>query len=70
MVSLSVYVILLNFFANNFLNYESDQAGYIEVLKEFVGRRPRTTLKLTQVGHKAIKAYREKMRSLLDQTGN
>ncbi len=47
-----------------------EEAGYIEVLKEFVDRRPRTTLKLTPAGHKAFKGYREKMRSLLDQTGN
>jgi len=45
-----------------------EEAGYIEVLKEFVDRRPRTTLKLTPVGQKAFKAYREKMRLWLDQT--
>lgn len=45
-----------------------EEAGYIEVMKEFVDRRPRTTLKLTPAGHKAFKTYREKMRLLLDQT--
>jgi DNA-binding MarR family transcriptional regulator len=45
-----------------------EEAGYIEVMKEFVDRRPRTTLKLTLVGRKAFKAYREKMRLWLDQT--
>ncbi|MBE0687461.1 MAG: transcriptional regulator [Anaerolineaceae bacterium] len=45
-----------------------DEAGYIEVQKEFVDRRPRTTLKLTPDGRKAFKAYREKIRLLLDQT--
>ena len=45
-----------------------EEAGYIEVLKDFVNRRPRTMLKLTPAGRKAFKVYREKMRSLLDQT--
>lgn len=45
-----------------------EDSGYIEVMKEFVDRRPRTTLKLTPVGRKAFKAYREKMRLWLDQT--
>jgi DNA-binding MarR family transcriptional regulator len=45
-----------------------EEAGYIEVLKEFVDRRPRTTLKLTPAGHNAFKEYREKMRLWLDQT--
>lgn len=45
-----------------------EEAGYIEVIKEFVDRRPRTSLKLTATGRKAFTDYREKMRSLLDQT--
>ena len=45
-----------------------EEAGYIEVLKEFVDRRPRTTLKLTPAGHQAFKKYRKKMRLLLNQT--
>lgn len=45
-----------------------EEAGYIEVIKEFVDRRPRTSLKLTAAGRKAFTDYREKMRSLLDQT--
>ena len=45
-----------------------EEAGYIEVIKEFVDRRPRTSLKLTSAGRKAFTDYREKMRSLLDQT--
>ena len=45
-----------------------EEAGYIEVIKEFVDRRPRTSLRLTSAGRKAFIEYREKMRSLLDQT--
>ena len=45
-----------------------EEAGYIEVQKDFVDRRPRTMLKLTENGRIAFKLYREKMQSLLDQT--
>lgn len=45
-----------------------EEAGYIEILKEFVDRRPRTTLKLTQTGRKAFMTYRNSMRLLFDQT--
>jgi DNA-binding MarR family transcriptional regulator len=45
-----------------------EEAGYIEVMKEFVDRRPRTSLKLTPMGRKAFKAYRDNLRSLFDQT--
>ncbi len=45
-----------------------EEAGYIEVLKEFVDRKPRTMLKLTENGRVAFRLYRDKMQSLLDQT--
>lgn len=45
-----------------------EEAGYIEVQKEFVDRRPRTSLKLTPIGRKAFKEYRDQMRALFDQT--
>jgi DNA-binding MarR family transcriptional regulator len=45
-----------------------EEAGYIEILKEFVDRRPRTTLKLTRTGSKAFMTYRDNMRILFDQT--
>jgi DNA-binding MarR family transcriptional regulator len=45
-----------------------EAAGYIEVEKEFVGRRPRTTLRLTPVGRRAFKQYVAKMKLLLDTT--
>ena len=34
-----------------------EQAGYIEVIKEFVGRKPRTTMRLTERGEAAFRAY-------------
>lgn len=43
-----------------------EEAGYIEVLKEFVDRRPHTMLKLTQQGRQAFKDYRQKMKHLFE----
>jgi DNA-binding transcriptional ArsR family regulator len=43
-----------------------EDAGYIEVQKEFVNRRPRTLLKLTPQGKKAFENYRQKMKLILD----
>jgi DNA-binding MarR family transcriptional regulator len=41
-----------------------EEAGYVAVDKSFVGRRPRTTLKLTAVGRKAWIAYLDQLRRL------
>jgi DNA-binding MarR family transcriptional regulator len=46
-----------------------EEAGYIEVQKEFVNRRPRTLLKLTLQGKKAFENYRQKMKLILDLQG-
>ena len=43
-----------------------EEAGYIEVQKEFVNRRPKTMLKLTLQGKKAFENYRQKMKKILD----
>jgi len=42
------------------------EAGYIEVVKEFKNKRPRTLLKLTDRGRKAFHNYQDKMKGLLD----
>jgi DNA-binding MarR family transcriptional regulator len=42
-----------------------EEAGYIEVEKTFVGKRPNTRLRLTDAGRKAFEDYRENMRGLL-----
>jgi DNA-binding MarR family transcriptional regulator len=42
------------------------EAGYIEVVKEFKGRKPHTLLKLTNRGRKAFHDYQNKMKGLLD----
>ena len=42
-----------------------EQAGYVEVLKEFKGKRPRTTLRLTAAGREAFDGYRAQIEDLL-----
>ena len=42
-----------------------ENAGYIQVMKEFVGKIPRTLLQLTDTGRKAIQKYRENMENVL-----
>jgi len=42
------------------------EAGYIEVVKEFKDKKPHTLLKLTDKGRKAFHDYQNKMKGLLD----
>jgi len=44
-----------------------ENAGYIEVNKEFVEKIPRTLLKLTEKGRQAIQKYRENMEKVLQK---
>ncbi len=41
------------------------KAGYIELRKEFVARRPRTTCSITDAGQKAFSQYVETLKSYL-----
>ena len=43
-----------------------EKAGYVEVVKQFVGRRPHTMLRLTDEGRAAFQSYRESMKQALD----
>ena len=43
-----------------------EAAGYVEITKEFVERKPHTMAKLTDAGRKAFDAYRRQMKSLFD----
>ena len=43
-----------------------EEAGYIEVVKSFKGKRPNTMLRLTQAGRSAFQAYRQQMKRVLD----
>jgi DNA-binding MarR family transcriptional regulator len=42
------------------------EAGYIEVVKEFRGKKPHTLLRLTDKGRKAFQGYQNKMKGLLN----
>jgi len=41
-------------------------AGYIEVEKGFVKRKPRTMLRMTDVGREEFREYRRSMKTILD----
>jgi predicted ArsR family transcriptional regulator len=43
-----------------------EEAGYVAASKAFVGRRPKTTYRLTDAGRRALWSYLETMRRLLD----
>jgi len=43
-----------------------EDAGYITFKKAFVGRRPRTTYRITAGGRRALAAYLDAMRELID----
>jgi DNA-binding MarR family transcriptional regulator len=43
-----------------------EEAGYVEVAKEFVDKRPLTLLRMTEQGRTAFDAYRRRMKQFLD----
>ena len=43
-----------------------ETAGYVEITKEFVERKPHTMVKLTPEGRTAFDAYRRQMKALFD----
>ena len=43
-----------------------EDAGYVEVMKAFVGGKPRTSFRLTRTGRTAFGKYLESTRKLLD----
>ena len=42
------------------------EAGYVSIEKEFVENIPRTLIRLTDEGRKAIQSYRDQMRTIID----
>jgi DNA-binding MarR family transcriptional regulator len=44
-----------------------EDAGYINITKEFVDRVPRTLIHLTDEGRQAIQTYRDNMQIVLDE---
>ena len=43
-----------------------EEAGYISVKKEFKGRKPHTTIRLTRQGRSAFREYKKSMQQVLD----
>lgn len=43
-----------------------EEAGYIQIIKEFVGKKPHTMLVLTHKGRIAFKEYRKNMKQFFD----
>jgi DNA-binding transcriptional ArsR family regulator len=44
-----------------------EEAGYIDIIKEFVGKKPHTMLKLTNKGRRAFDDYRKKMKQFFNE---
>ncbi len=42
-----------------------ESAGYVDVDKQFIDRKPRTVYRLTDAGREAVKTYREAMMSMI-----
>ncbi len=43
-----------------------ENAGYIEIIKEFRGKKPHTMLKLTEKGRRAFNDYQKKMKQFFE----
>jgi DNA-binding transcriptional ArsR family regulator len=43
-----------------------EDAKYVEIEKKFVGRKPRTMIKLSKQGRNAVQDYRENMQEVLN----
>jgi DNA-binding MarR family transcriptional regulator len=43
-----------------------EDAGYVEIIKEFLDRKPHTMLRLTAKGRMAFKEYRENMKTVIE----
>jgi DNA-binding MarR family transcriptional regulator len=44
-----------------------EEAGYVEVIKEFIDRKPVTSLRLTNKGRKALHDYKKRMSAFLNE---
>jgi DNA-binding MarR family transcriptional regulator len=47
-----------------------ERAGYVKVAKEFVNRKPVTSISLTQQGRKAFQQYRKNIASAIGAAGS
>lgn len=46
-----------------------EEAGYLDVEKDFVGKKPRTRMKLSRNGRRAFEDYTAYLRDILDSSG-
>ena len=46
-----------------------EEAGYVEIEKKFVGKRPMTIVRLTKEGRKALTRYFETMQDVIRKVG-
>jgi len=44
-----------------------EESGYIKIIKEFIGKKPHTMLKITDKGKKAFDEYRTKMKAFFNK---
>ena len=44
-----------------------EEAGYIKIIKDFVGKKPHTMLKLTEKGRRAFDEYRKQMKQFFNE---
>lgn len=43
-----------------------EEAGYVEIVKEFLDRKPHTMVRLTRIGRDAFDTYRRSMKKIMD----
>ena len=43
-----------------------EEAGYVKIIKGYLGRKPRTQVQISQQGRKAFKAYLDEMSQLIE----
>lgn len=46
-----------------------EEAGYIATKRQFVGRRPKSTYRITTAGRRALRRYLETMQEIIDLAG-
>lgn|SRR5579875_1817668 len=44
-----------------------EQSGYVEILKDFVGRKPRTRVRMSKAGRRAFDAYVAYLREIVGE---
>jgi DNA-binding MarR family transcriptional regulator len=65
------YVFLLNLTGLTWGNLAThlsklEEAGYVEIHKEFQGKKPHTTIRLTRQGRQAFKEYKQSLQQVLN----